>query len=844
MTTKFPLGVYVGNPNGNDPAAQADFEAQYNSFVATMGGAKPVSMNAFTDFSQAPSSWPGSAGWSAWSWNKAGITGATVTPLVGVPMSDSKHWAGNAPGMTNVDFFKDITRGTYDAAYTGIVDAWANAGFKTMDLRLGWEMNGDFMPWFYGNDAASQAEWVKAFQHLSTLLHAEGGKVGATVNIVWNPNLANNGTLPVVNSYPGDAYVDQIAVDAYSPIYPYDLYDWRLNNGTKDATLQQWLADPVNRQHFWSYPSANQNNPTGTGIGFGMEDAIAFAKAHNKPLGIAESGAGGNGTTTGPVDDPAFPQWLAGELAKAQSMGISVPYVNIWDVSLADGDWNFNASSGKPAEAAAWGQYFGAASGGASPAVTVAASLVVNVSEDAWQGDAQFTIAVDGVQQGGVRTATAAHAAGKTQAFSVSGAWTGAHTVSVTFLNDGWGGNTSADRNLYVDSMVLNGVANPAAAGTLGTNGTTAFAVTDTNPAPAPAPAPAPTPAPAPVQPNGLVLHISQDAWQGNAQYTVSVDGVQVGGVRTASASHAAGQSEAVAIAGTWTGAHAVAVTFLNDAWGGNSGMDRNLFVDSIDLNGVANAGARATMGTNGTTSLNVSDGRGGAGLVLQMSEDAWQGDALFTVSVDGVQQGGVRTVTASHAAGQTQAVLVDGSFTPGSHSVSVNFLNDAWGGNAATDRNLYVDRIDLGGVANQGAFAALGVNGPITLTATTDPAAAASAAAVAQQTLVLHLAQDVYGEDAKFLVSIDGKALGGVASVHAAHGSASQAYSFTGTFGVGPHDVAVTFLNDAWGGTTTTDRNLYLTGAELNGHSYAGATAALFSAGTQHVTIGVGDRL
>jgi hypothetical protein len=43
---------------------------------------------------------------------------------------------------------------------------------------------------------------------------------------------------------------------------------------------------------------------------------------------------------------------------------------------------------------------------------------------------------------------------------------------------------------------------------------------------------------------DALVLKISQDAYQGSAQYTVSVDGVQVGGTFTASASHAAGQSD------------------------------------------------------------------------------------------------------------------------------------------------------------------------------------------------------------------------------------------------------------------------------------------------------------
>jgi hypothetical protein len=77
--------------------------------------------------------------------------------------------------------------------------------------------------------------------------------------------------------------------------------------------------------------------------------------------------------------------------------------------------------------------------------------------------------------------------------------------------------------------------------------------------------------------------------------------------------------------------------------------------------------------------------------LALWVSEDAWQGNAQFTVSVDGQQIGGVQTAMASLAAGQTQAFDVKGTFGAGQHTVTVDFLNDAWGGTAATDRNLYV---------------------------------------------------------------------------------------------------------------------------------------------------------
>ena len=371
-STRFPIGVYVANPNGNDAVAEAAFETDFNSFVSAMGGARPATMNAFTDFGQDPSKWPSNAGWTAWSWVKSKVVGTSITPVIGIPMSDSKHWAGNAAGWTNDDFFKGIINGTYDADYKGVVDGWANAGFKTMELRLGYEMDGGFMPWYMGDDAATQGDWVKAFQHLSTLMRTEAKADGAVAKVVWNPADINWTRLSVQAAYPGDAYVDVISADAYSPLYPKGLYDWARNDGTVDATIQQWWADPVNREHFWSLPNANQWSPAGTGNGFSLEDAVAMAKAHGKPLAVSETGAGGNGTTTGPSDEADFPKWLAAELASAQAQGVAIDHVNIWDAHLGDGNWDFSTpGAGKPLEAAAWAKYFGA---GTTPTTTGASA--------------------------------------------------------------------------------------------------------------------------------------------------------------------------------------------------------------------------------------------------------------------------------------------------------------------------------------------------------------------------------------------------------------------------------------------------------------------------------------
>jgi hypothetical protein len=89
--------------------------------------------------------------------------------------------------------------------------------------------------------------------------------------------------------------------------------------------------------------------------------------------------------------------------------------------------------------------------------------------------------------------------------------------------------------------------------------------------------------------PDTLVLRMSEDAWQGDAQYTVKVNDTQIDATFTAKALHSAGQSDILTLHGTWgTGVHTVTIDFLNDAYGGTAATDRNLYVDNITYNGVS----------------------------------------------------------------------------------------------------------------------------------------------------------------------------------------------------------------------------------------------------------------
>ena len=374
-------------------------------------------------------------------------------------------------------------------------------------------------------------------------------------------------------------------------------------------------------------------------------------------------------------------------------------------------------------------------------------NLVLRISQDAYRGSAQYTIRVDGAQIGGTLTADSLRSSGQWDNITVRGDWAaGSHTVQVNFLNDAYDGTAAADRNLYLDGAAYNGATVGGAARSLLSAGPASFGFTEgtggaTGGTGTPAPAPGSGASSGTVGSGSdtLVLRISQDAYQGSAQYTVSVDGRQIGGTFAASASHAAGQSDTLTLLGDWAaGNHTVQVNFLNDAWGGSSSADRNLYVDGATYNGATVGGAARSLLSAGPASFGFTEGTGGATggtgtpapapgsgassgtvgsgsdtLVLRISQDAYQGSAQYTVSVDGRQIGGTFAASASHAAGQSDILTLLGDWAAGNHTVQVNFLNHAWGGSSSADRNLYVDGATYNGTAVGGAARSLLSAGP-----------------------------------------------------------------------------------------------------------------------------------
>jgi len=120
-------------------------------------------------------------------------------------------------------------------------------------------------------------------------------------------------------------------------------------------------------------------------------------------------------------------------------------------------------------------------------------------------------------------------------------------------------------------------------------------------------------------------------------------------------------------------------------------------------------------------------------------------------------------------------------------------------------------------------------------------PAQASTPAATGTVTLGLSLSEDAWQGDAQFQIAIDGQTIGNPQSVTALHANgASQDFSFSQALTAGTHDIAVSFLNDAYGGQPGTDRNLYVDGISVNNTPVNGAAAALYNTSTQHFAVNI----
>jgi hypothetical protein len=222
----YALGTYAGSA---DPAGVRAFSAQ-------MGATVPYAMEFLDGTSWSTMSNPT---WAIGRWSGSGQSMIWALPML------PDRGASLAVGAS----------GAYDHYFASVAQDLVAGGQGHATVRVGWEFNGFWYPW-YANHRAAQ--FVAYWRDIVTTMRSVPG---AAFTFEWNPNVGDLGVGNLARYYPGDAYVDEVGMDVY---------------------------DEASR----TYPGAAamvQRIETGP---YGLDWLAAFARVHHRPMVFPEWGLG------------------------------------------------------------------------------------------------------------------------------------------------------------------------------------------------------------------------------------------------------------------------------------------------------------------------------------------------------------------------------------------------------------------------------------------------------------------------------------------------------------------------------------------------------------------------
>jgi hypothetical protein len=181
------------------------------------------------------------------------------------PFPDSNSAVDN-PGL-----WDNAARGAYDGVHTLFAQKLAASGRTNVIVRIGWEHNHTF-PWYSGGNPKG---YKTAFRRIADILRRHN----PTVLIDWTSVKKGYQKFSVLETYPGDDWVDIIGVDYYDG-FP-----------------------ALNDQATWD----KQHNALYHGGPWGLGAWLAFAKSRGKRLSLPEWGIPA-GKSPGSKDNPFYIQ--------------------------------------------------------------------------------------------------------------------------------------------------------------------------------------------------------------------------------------------------------------------------------------------------------------------------------------------------------------------------------------------------------------------------------------------------------------------------------------------------------------------------------------------------------
>jgi len=285
------------------------------------GAAVPTYLNAFNQWTANNTTWASDAeaygNWSqiddatwlysAWEPWVAAQTGRRL--VVSIPMLPSS--GGNLAQGAAGNFTSGATN-----YFQTLAQNLVNYGLGNSIIRLGWEFNGNWYPWYAGENSGDSGP-TGNFVNYWRLIVTDMRTTAPNLKFDWNPSMGVN-NVASEPEYPGNAYVDYIGVDAYDASWATGTYPFPTNDSAADIELRQEIAcngymNETEGLLYWSQ----------------------FAASQGKPLSFPEWGVWDRPDGHGGLDDPYFIHMLKSFMANPAN---NVAFESYFDVGASDGN--------------------------------------------------------------------------------------------------------------------------------------------------------------------------------------------------------------------------------------------------------------------------------------------------------------------------------------------------------------------------------------------------------------------------------------------------------------------------------------------------------------------------
>ncbi|MGC1166122.1 MAG: glycosyl hydrolase [Solirubrobacterales bacterium] len=126
----------------------------------------------------------------------------------GIPMITWEPWTSSHKPFS----LRQIAAGRFDVYLRRAAGSAANYG-KPFMVRFAQEMNGNWFPWGQDVGGNTPRDFRKAWKHMVDLFRFHGA---TNVIWVWSPNEDSGGNFQFAPLYPGDEWVDWVALDGFN----------------------------------------------------------------------------------------------------------------------------------------------------------------------------------------------------------------------------------------------------------------------------------------------------------------------------------------------------------------------------------------------------------------------------------------------------------------------------------------------------------------------------------------------------------------------------------------------------------------------------------------------------